>query len=245
MRLKITFWLSLLLFLSTAQLNAKSIKELDEYIEQVMMTFHIPGAAVGVVQDGQIIHMRGYGVADITTNQPVNEQTIFKIASNTKAFTATALAILVEQGKLKWTDKVRDHLPDFKMHDDYATQEFNIIDLLTHRSGLALGSGDLMLWPEPTKFSREDVVHNLRYLKPAYGFRERYAYDNTLYIVAGEVASAVAGKPWEQVIEDSIFKPLGLRNCYAGGIDTTKVTNVVAPHLYLDDVLLVDDPNRI
>ena len=245
MRLKITFWLSLLLFLSTAQLNAKSIKELDEYIEQVMMTFHIPGAAVGVVQDGQIIHMRGYGVADITTNQPVNEQTIFKIASNTKAFTATALAILVEQGKLKWTDKVRDHLPDFKMHDDYATQEFNIIDLLTHRSGLALGSGDLMLWPEPTKFSREDVVHNLRYLKPAYGFRERYAYDNTLYIVAGEVASAVAGKPWEQVIEDSIFAPLGLKNCYAGGIDTTKVTNVVAPHLYLDDVLLVDDPNRI
>ena len=225
--------------------KANSIKEIDDYIEQVMLTFHIPGAAVGVIKDGKVVHMRGYGVADITTNQPVNEQTVFKIASNTKAFTAMALAILVEQGKMKWTDKVRDHLPDFKMFDGYATQEFTVIDLLTHRSGLALGSGDLMLWPEPTNFSRSDVVHNLRYLKPAYGFREKYAYDNTLYIVAGEVASAVAGKPWEQLIEDSIFAPLELKHCHAGGIDTKKIPNVVAPHLYLDDVLQVDEPNRI
>lgn len=235
----------IVLLLSFSTTYGTSNETIDDYVQQVMATFHVPGVSVGVVKDGSIVHMQGYGIADIETGQKVDEFTIFKIASNTKAFTATALATLVEQGKMEWTDKVNQHLPDFKMYDQYASQEFNIIDLLTHRSGLGLGSGDLMLWPEPTKFTREQLVKNLRYLKPAYGFREKYAYDNTLYIVAGEVAASIAGTSWEEYIEQSILKPLGMKNCYAGGIDTKKIKNVVAPHLYMNGQSIVDQPNRI
>ncbi|MBT8449098.1 MAG: beta-lactamase family protein, partial [Gammaproteobacteria bacterium] len=236
---------SIALLLSVSSAYGTSNETIDKYVQEVMATFHVPGVAVGVVKDGAIIHMKGYGIADIESGENVDEFTIFKIASNTKAFTATALATLVEQGKMEWTDKVNQHLPDFKMYDQYASQEFNIIDLLTHRSGLGLGSGDLMLWPEPTKFTREQLVKNLRYLKPAYGFREKYAHDNTLYIVAGEVAASIAGTTWEEYIEQSIFKPLGMENCYAGGVDTNKVKNVVATHLYMNGQSIVDQPNRI
>ena len=223
----------------------KSIKAIDSYVESVMETFHVPGAAIGIIKDGEVVHMRGYGIADIEKGHAVNENTIFKVASLTKAFTSAGLAILVDQEKMDWSDKVSTHLPDFKMYDDYATQEFSVIDILTHRSGLGLGAGDLMLWPEPTKFTRKQLVKNLRYLKPAYGFRERYAYDNTLYIVGGEIAAAVSGKEWEQYIRDSIFKPLGMNHCYTGGVDTEKEPNVVAPHLYMNGEIVVDQPNRI
>lgn len=236
---------SLVITLSAMHISAESISEIDDYVQKVMTTFHIPGAAIGVLKDGEVVHMKGYGIADIETGRKVDEYTIFKIASNSKAFTATGLAMLVDQGKMQWTDKVNQHLPEFKMYDQYAAQEFNIIDLLTHRSGLALGSGDLMLWPEPTKFTRQQLVRNIRYLKPAYGFRERYAYDNTLYIVAGEVAAAIAGMSWEDFIQTSIFDPLEMNHCYPGGIDTDKNDNVVAPHLYMDGQLIVDQPNRI
>ncbi len=239
-------WLtSMALLLSLVNTSASSIPEVDNYVEKVMATFHVPGAAIGVLKDGEIVHMRGYGIADIESGHKVDEYTIFKIASNTKAFTATGLAILADEGKLDWSDKVNQHLPEFKMYDEYASREFNIIDLLTHRSGLALGSGDLMLWPEPTKFTRAQLVRNIRYLKPAYGFRERYAYDNTLYIVAGEVAAAVAGVSWEEYISTRIFEPLEMNHCYSGGVDTSKNNNVVAPHLFMDGELVVDQPNRI
>jgi len=225
--------------------SAKSIPKIDEYVAKVRATYNVPGIAVGIIKDGEVVHMKGYGIADLDRGNKVDEYTLFKIASNSKAFTAAGLAMQEDQGKLKLTDKVSQHLSDFKMFDSYASEQFNIIDLLTHRSGLGRGAGDLMLWPEPTKFTREQLVHNLRYLKPAYGFREKYAYDNTLYIVAGELSAAVAGSSWEEHIENSIFKPLGMKHCVAGGVDTTKLTNVVAPHLEADGEVYVDQPNRM
>jgi len=154
-------------------------------------------------------------------------------------------AILVDQGKLDWNDKVVSYLPNFQMIDPWITKEFNIIDLLTHRSGLGRFAGDLMIWPEPTKFTRADVVKNLRHLKVTSSFRSRYAYDNLLYIVAGELVAAVSGMPWEEFVAQHIFKPLGMDRCYAGGIDVGKVSNLVATHVLVDDKLIIDVPNLI
>ena len=215
------------------------------YVQKVQQAFQVPGVAIGIVQDGQMVYQQGFGVTDLDMPRPVDPQTIFKIASNTKAFTAAALAKLVDQGKISWDDKVQQHLPDFQLYDDYASAEFTIIDLMTHRSGLGLGAGDLMLWPEPTRFTRAEVVQNLRYLKPVHGFRSTYAYDNTLYIVAGQVIAAVSGVSWENYISQHIFKPLGLERCYSGGIDTTVNKNITAPHIIIDGENKVDQPNRI
>jgi CubicO group peptidase (beta-lactamase class C family) len=120
----------------------------------------------------------------------------FGIASNSKAFTSASLAILVDEGKIKWDDKVIKYLPNFKMYNEYVTQEFTIRDLLTHRSGLGLGAGDLMIWPDGSNFTATDIIQNLQYLKPVSGFRTKYDYDNLLYIVAGEVIHVVSGKSW-------------------------------------------------
>ena len=226
----------------SANPNAQSIEDL---VKKAMQTFQVPGVAIGIIKHGKIIHQQGYGIANLDTGSPVDENTIFKIASNSKAFTAAALAILVDQGKLNWDDKVIQYLPDFQMYDSWVTKEFNILDLLTHRSGLRIGAGDLMLWPEPTKFSREEVVKNLRYLKPVTSFRNQYAYDNLLYIVAGEVIASISGQSWEAFIESNIFKPLGMENCFAGGVDTNKYLNLVTPHLVINNQLKVDHANLI
>ena len=120
-----------------------------------------------------LIHSKGYGVRSLNTKQKVDENTLFGIASNSKAFTAAALGILIDEGKLKWDDKVTDYIPEFKMYNPYVTDEFTIRDLLTHRSGLGLGAGDLMFWPDSNSFTLKDVIHNLRYLKPVSGFRTK------------------------------------------------------------------------
>ncbi|MCP4411664.1 MAG: serine hydrolase [Gammaproteobacteria bacterium] len=236
----------LTLIAGSLQVSAESYaKAIEDLVEKTMTTFQVPGVAIGIIKDGEVILAKGFGTADLATGDAVNQDTIFKIASNSKAFTAASLAILVDQGKLDWNDKVVTYLPDFQMIDPWITKEFNIIDLLTHRSGLGRFAGDLMIWPEPTKFSRADVVKNLRYLKIASSFRSGYAYDNLLYIVAGELVAAVSGIPWEEFVAQHIFKPLGMDRCYTGGIDVGKVTNLVATHVLVENKLIIDVPNLI
>ncbi|MDH5433628.1 MAG: serine hydrolase [Gammaproteobacteria bacterium] len=218
---------------------------IDRFVSEVMKEYQVPGISVGIMENGQIIHQKSYGIANLKTQQPVDVNTIFKIASNSKAFTSAALAILVEQEKLSWDDKVVDYLPEFKTYDPWVTEQFNIRDLLTHRSGLRIGSGDMMIWPEPTKFTRDDVVKNFQYLKPVSSFRDEYAYDNLLYIVAGEIIAKVSGQPWEDFIQQNIFNPLEMNRCYAGGIDTTKEKNLAAPHVKINEEVIVDVPNLI
>jgi CubicO group peptidase (beta-lactamase class C family) len=182
---------------------------LDAFVAKSMQTFGPPGMSVAIVENGKAVFTKGYGIRSIATKAPVDAHTVFPIGSESKAFTAAALAILVDEGKLKWTDRVVDKLPGFRMYDPYATEHMTIVDLLTHRSGLGLGEGDLLIVPATTR-SRADIVHALRYLKPVTGFRETFAYDNILYIVAGALVEAVSGETWEHFVEKHIFAPAGM-----------------------------------
>jgi CubicO group peptidase (beta-lactamase class C family) len=185
-------------------------EEIDSLVTLTLKTFDVPGIAVAVIKDGKVIHSKGYGVRSLNTKQKVDENTLFGIASNSKAFTAAALGILVDEGKLKWDDKVIDYIPEFRLYNPYVTEEFTITDLITHRSGLGLGAGDLMFWPDSSDFTKKDMIHNLRYLKQVSSFRTKYDYDNNLYMVAGEVLARIAGMSWEEFIQKRILDPLGM-----------------------------------
>ena len=204
--------------------------EIDTLVERTLKAFDVPGIAVAVVKDNQVILAKGYGVRSLNTKQKMDENTLFGIASNSKAFTAAALGILVDEKKLSWDDKVISYLPEFRMYNDYVTKEFTIRDLLTHRSGLGLGAGDLMVWPGKNNFTKQDIIHNLRYLKPVSGFRTKYDYDNLLYIVAGEVVARVSGMSWESFIETRIMLPLGMTRSAASYIRLKDSSNVIDPH---------------
>ncbi|MBO0952296.1 serine hydrolase [Fibrella forsythiae] len=206
--------------------------QIDALVQRTLTTFDVPGIAVAVVKDGKVVHAKGYGVRSLKTRQPVDENTLFGIASNSKAFTAAALGILMDEGKLTWDDKVIDHIPEFRMYNAYVTEEFTIRDLLTHRSGLGLGAGDLMFWPDSSNFTMKDIIHNLRYLKPVSGFRTKYDYDNLLYMVAGEVVERVSGKTWSEFVEDRIMKPLQMNRSagyYERLADKVNVIDAHAP----------------
>ena len=173
--------------LINSNLGQITSREIDMLVEDAMVKFTVAGVAVGIVKDGKIIHSKGYGVRSIETAEKVNEHTSFAIASNSKAFTTTALALLVEEGKLSWQDRVIDHIPEFKMYNDYVTRNFIIQDLLTHRSGLGLGAGDLQIWPSGSDFTMVDILTNFEHFEPVSPFRTKYDYDNILYLVAGEL----------------------------------------------------------
>jgi CubicO group peptidase (beta-lactamase class C family) len=186
--------------------------EVDQLVEDAMTKFNVAGVAVGIVKDGNIIHAKGYGVKSVETKEKVNEHTSFAIASNSKAFTAAALAMLVEEGKLSWQDRVIDHIPEFKMYNDYVTRNFNIQDLLTHRSGLGLGAGDLQIWPDGSDFTMTDILINFQHFEPVSAFRTKYDYDNILYLVAGELIKRASGMSWETFVKKRIMDPLDMDN---------------------------------
>lgn len=200
------------LFISVQAFSQQGLTpaQIDSLVDKTMKTFHIPGMAVAVLKDGEAVIKKGYGVSAAETGQPVDTQTLFGIASNTKAFTSAALAQLIDAGKLEWDTQVTDIIPEFKLYDPYVTREFTVRDLLTHRSGLGLGAGDLMLWPTSNITTLDEMIHNLRYLKPVSSFRTKYDYDNLLYIVAGEVVARVSGQSYEDYITQHLFKVLGM-----------------------------------
>ena len=185
------------------------LADFDAYVEAVRKTFDVPGVAVVVVKDGAVVFERGYGMRELG-GAPVDAGTMFAIASNTKAFTAVALNMLAEEGKLKMDDRVVDHLPWFQMADPYVTREMRIRDLLAHRSGLGLGAGDLLYWPG-TDYSTEEVARRLRHVPIAGSFRDRYAYDNILYGVAQLVVEKASGQSFEAFLRTRILQPLGMR----------------------------------
>lgn len=211
----------------TAPVNVP--QDFDAYAARVLKEFDVPGIAVAIVKDGQVVLAKGYGVRKLGEPTAVDENTLFGIASNTKAFTAAALAMLVDEGKISWDDAVVKHLSGFQLYDPYVTREMTIRDLLTHRSGLGLGAGDLLWWP-PTDYSREELVRRLRYIKPATSFRSRYAYDNVLYMVAGQVITAVTGKSWDDFVKERIFAPLGMTTTNTSVAALTSSANRATPH---------------
>jgi CubicO group peptidase (beta-lactamase class C family)/microsomal dipeptidase-like Zn-dependent dipeptidase len=213
----------------------------DAIFDAVMTEYHLPGMALGVVEDGRVIYTRTAGELVSGGGQPIDADTLFKIASNTKAMTTGVLARLVDQGKLEWDDPVVKYLPQFKMSDPWITRELRVRDLLIHNSGFREGAGDLMLWPEPNLFTRSDIIAGLQYLKPVRSFRSGYAYDNTLYIVAGEVAAAAAGIPFEALLRREVFEPIGLTRCQVGAWNRDAIGNVAQPHRWEGDRNLAFD----
>jgi len=203
--------------------------DFEKYIDTVRDTFEVPGLCVAIVKDGKVVLSRGYGLKEINKNDAVDAQTLFGIASNTKAFTATALAILVEEGKLKWDGRVIDYLPWFRMSDPYVTREMTIRDLLVHRSGLGLGAGDLLWWPTST-YDRKEIVRRLRYVPLKASFRSAYAYDNVLYTVAGEVIAEVSGMSWEEFVQTRILNPVGMTTSDVRHSAGLYGGNIAVPH---------------
>lgn len=203
---------------------------IDAAVRATIDRYNLPGIAVGVIEDGKVIYARGHGETVAGSGDPVTTKTLFKIASNSKAMTGAVLARLVQQGRLRWDDPVIKHLPQFAMHDPWVTQHMTVSDLLVHNSGLPEGGGDLMLWPEPNLFGRDDIVRGLRHIKPAYGFRSGYAYDNLLYVVAGEVAAAAGGASYEALVRRELFEPLGLTGCRVGEFSLVDAGSVAQPH---------------
>ncbi len=204
------FFAAALAPLCAAQLTAQAFrqKDFDAYVAKALQTLQTPGAAVAVVRNGKVLFARGYGVRRLGDKTPLDAHTLFQIGSNTKAFTTAALAILADDGKLSWDDPVTKVLPGFQLYDPYVTREFTIRDLVTHRSGLGLGAGDL-LWFH-SNYSRAEIAYRIRFARPVSSFRSQYAYDNVLYIVAGEVVGASAGASWDDFVRQRIFVPLGM-----------------------------------
>ena len=183
--------------------------DLERDVTSALKLFDVPGIAIAIVKDGKVVTTQGFGVRKIGEPAAVDAKTLFEVASNSKGFTAAALAMLVDEGKLAWDDPVTKHLPGFQMHDSYVTGAMTIRDLLTHRSGLGLGAGDLLWWPTTT-FTTDEIIEKLRYIRPATSFRNSYAYDNLLYIVAGKIIADKAGKSWGEAMHERILAPLGM-----------------------------------
>src|ERR1022692_3471257 len=231
-KIKATLFFTILsfFFVNNTIYAQMSTKAIDTLVEKAMREFNVAGVAVGIVKDGKVIHENGYGVKSIDSKLPVDEHTDFQIASNSKAFTTAALSILVDEGKLSWKDKVRNYLPEFKLYNDYLTENFLVEDLLTHRSGLGLGAGDLMIFPGGANFTIKDVLTNFQYFKPASAFRTQYDYDNQLYIVAGELIARVSGLSWEEFVQTRIMEPLQMSHSFTSYAGIKDRRNIATPH---------------
>ncbi|CAN5603421.1 serine hydrolase [soil metagenome] len=227
----VRFFLCLALLLQSGIAWPQSV--FDTIIDDTLQRYQLPGIAVGVIENSNVVYKRTAGELVAGSGKKVDTDTLFKIASNSKAMTTAVLAQLVDAGKLEWDDPVVKHLPQFRMHDPWVTQQMQVRDLLIHNSGMGAGAGDLMLWPEPNLFTRDEVIQGLRHLKPVHSFRSRYAYDNTLYIVAGEVAAAAANIPYEELVRRELFVPLGMSRCQVGQWHRDAVGNVAQPHMRL------------
>jgi CubicO group peptidase (beta-lactamase class C family) len=208
----------------------------DNYVKRVMQTFTVPGLSVAIVKDGKVVLAKGYGVRRMGASNPVDAQTRFGIASNTKLFTATALAILVEEGKLEWDKPVINYLPGFAMSDPFVTHELTVRDLLVHRSGLGLGAGDLLWWP-PSTYNRKEIARRIRYIPLSTSFRSAYAYDNVLYLIAGELIEAVSGQSWEDFVRSRILQKVGMTNSDVRHSGATQAGNVAGTHAEVNDTV--------
>ncbi len=220
-----TFLLLLFTFLLTAQPTAK---QLDAYFTEAHQDWDIPGMAIGIIKDGEVILAKGYGVLEVGKEEPVDANTLFAIASNTKAFISASLALLVDRGAISWDDTVVDHLPYFRMYDDFVTQHTTIRDLLCHRAGLGTFSGDV-IWYK-SNYPGEELVKRVAELPAAYDFRAGYGYSNLMFITAGEVIKAVTGQPWDAFVKEHFFGPLKMDRTITSTDELEKMSNVATPH---------------
>ncbi len=207
----------------------------DTYITQAMQAWKVPGLAIAVIKNDSVVLMKGFGSRTMGTAEPVDEHTLFAVGSTSKAFTATLVAMLVDEGKMRWDDPVATYLPTLEMYDPYVSRELTIRDLLTHRSGLA--RGDLMWYA--TDFDRAEILRRVRFLRPTWSMRARFGYQNIMYLAAGEAVAKVAGRSWDDVVRDRIFIPLGMTETNTSTKSLARSRNVATPHSDIDDTLRV------
>jgi len=213
---------------TTVRAQDVDLEALDAWIEDLMEDWSTPGLAVGIVHGDSLVFARGYGVRTLGSEDPVDEHTRFAIASNSKAFTAAVLGMLVEDEKLTWDDRVIDHLPDFQMWDPWVTRDIRVRDLLTHRSGLATFGGD-HLWIGATN-GRDEIVSRVRFMEPVGPFRASFHYQNLMFLVAGQVGQAVSGQSWDEMIAAGIFGPIGMSESNTSVRDLAGLENVASAH---------------
>ncbi|WP_417462409.1 serine hydrolase [Kordiimonas sp.] len=211
-------------------------EDFSSRVDGLLDELGVPGATVAIVEDGSVTMARGFGVRSLEDPMAVDADTIFATGSTGKAFTTAALAILVDRGVIKWGDRVIDHMPDFRMWDAWVTREMTIRDLLVHRSGLGLGAGDLLFVPR-SDLSRKETMRRLRHIKPATSFRSGYAYDNVLYMVAGQLVEEVTGDTWETFVQENIFDALGMNNSTVSDQALISSTNRARPHARLNGAI--------
>jgi CubicO group peptidase (beta-lactamase class C family) len=235
MRVVVLVLLTLLSGVGAAAAQAKPLQGFDAYVTRSMAAWKIPGLAIAIVRNDSVVLAKGYGVKTLGRPDPVTPRTLFAIGSSSKAFTALAVAMLVDEGKLKWDDRATQHLPGFQMYDPYVTRELTVRDLLTHRSGLA--ASDLLVF-QP-RMTRDSILYRVRYVKPTWSFRSHYGYQNVMYLAAGQIAARLSGsgRTWDDVIRDRIFTPLGMTHSNTSVSALEGLPDVATPHDEIDDTV--------
>jgi len=227
----ITFLFLVLAALLPAYAQEAPLNGFDDYVNKALREWEVPGLAIAIVKDDRIVLAKGYGLRKLGDPTPVNERTLFAIGSSSKAFTAAAIAMLVDEGKLKWDDPVTKYLPGFELYDPYVTRELTVRDLLSHRSGLERGD---FLW-YGTEYDRDEILRRARYLKPTWSLRSTFGYQNLMFLAAGQLIAKVSGKSWDEFIRQRIFTPLGMTASNTSVKDLNGVDNVSSPHAKIED----------
>lgn len=215
--------------------NTKEIHNaLDAEIERAMQTWKVPGLAIAIVKDDAVVFTKGYGVREVGKDDSVDEHTVFAIGSITKAITATALGLLVQEGKLSWDDRVTKHLLDFQLYDPYVTRELTVRDLLSHRTGLP---SDTLLYFR-AGYDRDEILRRIRYLEPRSSFRSQFEYQNIMFLAAGQIIPSIAGISWDDFVKRRIFQPLGMNRTNTSISDLVNLPNVASSHTWIDDEIV-------
>jgi len=244
--MRIHFLLLIALFCSVNPLLSQTFSpdkdSLTSYITHLQETFETPGLSIAIVQKDSIIFSLGSGTKTMDKDEPVNAETLFAIGSISKSFTALALGILIDEGKITWDDRVVDHLPWFELYDEYVTQHFTIRDLLTHRSGLKSVSGGTLWYG--SDLSREEVVRGLKFLEPVSDFRTTPAYQNVMFVVAGEIVAKISGMSWDEFVKQRILNPLEMNRTFSLYEEIVNRANIATPHTRTPEWELITVPHR-
>lgn len=217
----------------TAWAQQAPFQGFDEYVNKAMKDWDVPGMAIAVVKDDKIVYAKGYGLREVGKTAPVDENTIFAIGSSSKAFTAASIAMLVDEGKLKWDDPVTKYLPGFQLFDPYVTRQMTVRDMLAHRIGLERGD---QLW-YATAYSREEILRRVRFLEPSSSLRSRFGYQNIMFLAAGEIVPSVTKKSWDDFVAERIFAPLGMKNSGTSIKTLSNSNDVSTPHVKIEGKL--------
>jgi CubicO group peptidase (beta-lactamase class C family) len=213
----------------------KRLSGFDSYVAQAVADWRVPGLAVAIVKDGELVFAKGYGLRELGKTEAVSDRTLFAIGSTTKAMTAAAVGMLVDAGKVRWDDRVIDHLPAFRLYDPYVTREVTVRDLLTHRAGL--GNADFLWYGADAKSA--DIIRRLRFVEPETSLRSHFTYQNIMYAAAGELVAAVSGQPWDEFVRTRIFAPIGMTDTIATAATLARQPNVASPHFDIGGTVTV------